>query len=535
MGRFKFITILLIFWKFEADAQVSPFEIKLSPISVNGLGGLQSYAYGQYDGKWIIIGGRLDGLHRRQPFASFDVAGNNNKIIVVDVKKNLVWTSALSGLSVSLQEQLSSTNMEFHQEGDMLYLIGGYGYNAASASRKTFASMIAVNLKQLSDSVVSGKSITSAFRQYADQKFAVTGGHLESIGDIFYLLGGNRFDGNYNPMGNPTFTQVYTNSIRKFKIQDDGVNLNVIHIDEVIDTASFHRRDYNAVAQILPSGAEGITMFSGVFQLKTDLPFLNCVNIDSQSHQIQANFQQFYNHYHCPVLPVYAANSNKMNTVFFGGIAQFYDSLGVLVQDDNVPFVKTVARVERDANGNMYEYKMPLDMPDFLGASAEFIRNLDLDWYRNGVLNLDQVEADSILVGYIFGGISSTAKNIFFINNGTQSQASDRIYEVYLYKNANTGIDRLNTHSYSALGLQIYPNPSEGVFRLRFNLEQAVSVELNVLDVQGRLVYSGKIEDTQLGWNEVQVQLNDIMSGGTYFIELKTPSERIYRKLVLER
>jgi hypothetical protein len=31
-----------------------------------GLGGLQSFAYGHHDGKWLIIGGRKDGLRRRQ-------------------------------------------------------------------------------------------------------------------------------------------------------------------------------------------------------------------------------------------------------------------------------------------------------------------------------------------------------------------------------------------------------------------------------------------------------------------------------------
>jgi hypothetical protein len=52
-----------------------------------------------------------------------------------------------------------------------------------------------------------------------------------------------------------------------------------------------------------------------------------------------------------------------MHTVFFGGIAQYYDSLGILVQDNNVPFVKTIARVTRDASGTMAEYKLPIVMP----------------------------------------------------------------------------------------------------------------------------------------------------------------------------
>lgn len=92
-------------------AQSSPFNLYIKPLEINGLGGLQSYAWGQDNGKWLIIGGRLDGLHRRQPFAAFDVAGNNKQLIVVDPASKQVWTAPLTSLSVAIQEQLSSTNM----------------------------------------------------------------------------------------------------------------------------------------------------------------------------------------------------------------------------------------------------------------------------------------------------------------------------------------------------------------------------------------------------------------------------------------
>ena len=55
-------------------SQTVPFNINIEPLNITGLGGLQAYAFGQHNGKWLIIGGRLDGLHRRQPFAAFDKA-----------------------------------------------------------------------------------------------------------------------------------------------------------------------------------------------------------------------------------------------------------------------------------------------------------------------------------------------------------------------------------------------------------------------------------------------------------------------------
>lgn len=52
---------------------------------------------------------------------------------------------------------------------------------------------------------------------------------------------------------------------------------------------------------------------------------------------------------------MYSADSKEMLNLFFGGIAQYTDSAGVLVRNDNVPFVKTIAKVSRDRNGRMTE------------------------------------------------------------------------------------------------------------------------------------------------------------------------------------
>lgn len=111
-------------------SQQDPFQVAFEPIDIPNLGGVQSYAFGQSAGKWLIVGGRLDGLHRRQPFAAFDIAGHNNQLIVINPEGRQKWSAALTSLPTSIREQLSSTNMEFIQEGDYLYCIGGYGYSA---------------------------------------------------------------------------------------------------------------------------------------------------------------------------------------------------------------------------------------------------------------------------------------------------------------------------------------------------------------------------------------------------------------------
>jgi hypothetical protein len=513
----------------------SPFDIHIESLKIDGLGGLQAFAFAQDNGKWLIVGGRLDGLHRRQPFAAFDVAGNNNQLIVVDPVLKEKWTAPIATLPVSIQEQLSSTNMEFHQEGKYLYIIGGYGFNTASNSRKTFDKLTAIDVPAVINAMVNGNAISSYFRQISDSNFAVTGGHLKKINSTYYLLGGNRFDGNYNPMGNPTYTQVYTNAIRKFDITDDGINISINHHQSIIDSINLHRRDYNAVPQILPDGTEGITMFSGVFQKTADLPFLNCVNVDSANYTVNNAFQQYYNHYHCAVLPLYSAIKNEMHSVFFGGIAQYYDSAGVLVQDNNVPFVKTIARVTRNAQGSMAEYKLPIEMPNLLGASSEFIPIKNIPQYENEVLKLDDLVADTTLVGYIYGGISSTAPNIFFTNTGTQSSASSEIFKVYVIKNSTVGIHNLNEQSVGTLKAQVFPNPNDGDFTVKFTLDKVVDTKITLHTLDGKKIEEKLLTNLKVGENTFQKKIRNLVRGGTYWLTIETPYEKAVQKIVVNQ
>ncbi|MCB9250885.1 MAG: T9SS type A sorting domain-containing protein [Flavobacteriales bacterium] len=527
--------LFTLFVSLRLSAQNAPFDIRLVPVNVSGLGGLQSFAFGQYEGKWLILGGRLDGLHRRQPFAAFDVAGNNNLIIVVDPNLKKVWTANLSSLPVSVQEQLSSTNIEFHQEDDRLYLIGGYGFNSSSATRKTFDNLTAVDVPAVIDAVINGTSVKDHFRQISDPVFAVTGGHLKKIKDTYYLVGGNKFDGNYNPMGNPTFTQVYTDAIRMFNIVDDGTTLQFSNYKEIKDAANLHRRDYNAVPQILQDGKEGITAFSGVFQPSVDLPFLHSVTINETGYAVDTGFQQYYNHYHCAVLPLYDAQQNNMHSVFFGGIAQYFDSAGVLVQDNNVPFVKTIARVSRNSSGKLSEYKLPVDMPGLLGAGAEFILKEDVPCYSNDVVKMNELSNDTTLLGYIFGGINSPAPNIFSNNNSGLSSASNTVFEVYLIKNKiSTGIHKLNPQSTGSLKMQISPNPSKGQIRIQFDLQKGSEVKVSLYDVNGKKIEENKLEHLQAGMQVFIQTIDQSLTGSVYYLTLETPYETATQKLVIK-
>ncbi|MFK8101563.1 MAG: T9SS type A sorting domain-containing protein [Saprospiraceae bacterium] len=520
-------------------SQTNPFDIKIEPITISDLGGVQSFAFAQYNGKWLIVGGRLDGLHRRQPWAAFDEAGHNNHLIVVDPVLMQKWSAPLSALPTAIREQLSATNMNFHQEGDYLYCVGGYGYSETLGDHTTFPNLTVISVPEVIDAVVGNTEITPFFRQITDDIFQVTGGKLEKIYDTYYLLGGQKFIGVYNPMGpnhGPGFEQEYTNAIRRFLLNDNGVTLSISELPTYLDSVNLHRRDYNAVPQILSNTEEGITMFSGVFQYNEDVPFLNSVTVDSSDYIVNNDFNQYYNHYHCASLPLYAESSKEMHTVFFGGIAQYYDNAGVLVQDNDIPFVKTIARVTRDENGNMAEYKLPIEMPSLMGTGSEFIPNKSLPHFENGVFKLDSIMTDTVMMGYIFGGISSSAANIFWANNGTQSTASNQVFKVYLVKNNETvGVHYLNEESIRSFDFQLYPNPStknNGQFTVQYQLKQIDNIQLNILNVNGQIVDSILLE-SQSGMNKFTIESEELYKKGTYFISLQTKYHKARKKLIV--
>jgi hypothetical protein len=419
-------------------AKSQPFTLTLEPVIPREFTGIQSYAWAKEGDNVVIIGGRTDGLHRRQPFAAFGKKYNNTELIVVDLKKEKVWKKNILQFPVALSEQLQSSNMEFSQQGNELLIIGGYGYSETQKNHITHPAIILIKVKELINSIINKQDITPFINQLADERMAVTGGRLNKLGNLFYLVGGQRFDGRYNPHGpdhGPGFSQQYTNQIRKFTITERDGKLSIENYTAITDSQLLHRRDYNLLQQKDANGNEMLSIYSGVFQYGKDVPFTTLVDINETGYREVPGFNQLFSHYHTATLPIFNTNTKTMYSVFFGGIAQHYkDSSGKMVTDSNVPFVKHISVVERNQN-SIKEYILPETMPGYFGAAAEFIPANEIPFTSTGILQLDKVKKKKILVGYIIGGIDSRAPNVFWSNDADPSRASPVIWKVYFSKN----------------------------------------------------------------------------------------------------
>lgn len=505
-------------WGKATNAQIDSFRVEIESRPWKGFPAVHSGAVAVHEGHWIYIGGRINGLHGfQQPFG-FPNYGKNTSVYVMDPASQQIWSADLNSLPASLFDPLTSSNIPFYQDGQTLFMAGGYGWSNSANAYVTFPTLTAVDLECLHANVLSGGSLEGCFRQITDERMAICGAHLEKLNNQFMLVFGHRFDGVYSVLnpGGSIHTQSYSNAIRRFNIVYNDAEFGIQDYSEQIDTVNYHRRDYNLVPQVLPGGEEGFTAFSGVFQYGAFLPYLNTLNVTADTAVVNPGFDQHYSQYHNAVMPVYDATGDAMHTVFFGGMSRYYIDAQTqeMVDDTLVPFVKTISRVSRLTDGSMVEEVLPDTMPDYLGSNMDFIPDTSTPMYRPEIIDLNALPNGRTLVGYLMGGIRSPERNPG-ASDPTVTQANLEVFNVYIVRGTNdTGIVTPNLHVLPDLeSFSAQPNPARGETHLKVALARSGKLELALYDRKGALVRSICNRDYPAGSHTIAVPLNDLARG----------------------
>jgi hypothetical protein len=464
-----------------------PFQVDLLEASFPEAPALHSFAFAESNGKWLFIGGRTNGPHSFDPLPinNFSPSAANHWVWVVDPAVGQSWSVDLYDQNITwpqalIPDSLSSNNTESFQNGDTLYIIGGYGYNRTTNLMQTFPTLTAINVPGMIEAVVSGTAanIVSQIRQGPlDDRLKVTGGDLEKIGDNYFLVFGQRFDGLYNPL-DVNNDQQYTEEVRIFQITDDGTNPPTVTSYTTIPVPppepgdpqpnQFHRHDLNVVPAIRSNGRPGISVYGGVFTTAFT-PYLNPIYIDSvegvNSATIDRSFNQYMSQYDTARMVLFDAVKGSMYTIFFGGISYgVFDPDGDsssrshaeprvpyanLIQvepqsdpsgfklDPNIPFINQITAISLRADGTSQQCVLaqrsqlkltPILLPERLGTNARIIPAAGAPTYENGVIKLHNLESRR-LVGYLYGGMRTNDEN----PTGTgQGFASNRIFKVFV-------------------------------------------------------------------------------------------------------
>lgn len=468
-----------------------PYRVSIEQADFFLPAGLQSFAYAVYNGEWLFIAGRTNGLHNVNSTSakpnSFPVKAQNTVVYVVNPHKKKHYSRSLHDPSSELtQEQidlLSVTNSLFIQTEDKktLYLVGGYGIDKATKTMGTKPALSAIDVPKIIEWVKQRRGTKTAaecVRFAFDPILQLTGGEmLRGDKPQTYLLAfGQNFTGHYLDTSNGDYSQ----QIRRIKILDDGQNLSVISHKQPEPLPEYRRRDLNVIPVIKKKGQSykpGYVALSGVFTPgNLDNPGAWTVPIeielDGSSRMLDPadpkTLAQAMNNYNCATLGLYSKKNDNMYTLLFGGISASIISNGnckkncmalipkkgdVFTVCCNLPFTNDVTTIKINKKGIYRQYLMnekyptipvpnpgalfcdedpfPPDAPRiyYFGANAAFIPDESLPTFSNDVVKLDKLGDHRTFVGYIVGGIAST---ILDTNCITDTIASPYIFKVFL-------------------------------------------------------------------------------------------------------
>ena len=413
---------------------------------------LHSFAAGETNGKWVIIGGRTNGMHGFENIGvlNFPEASANREVWVIDPVTMQTWSRSIEGAGGGFTTvevaSLSTTNNQFEQVGDTLYMTGGYGISDVGDlfNFETFDRLSAVDLPGLADWVINGTGTASNHvRQISDPMFKVTGGAMYELGGQMQLVFGQDFDGVYTPGGNGS----YTNQVRRFTIVDDGVNLSVNSASATTPLPEYRRRDLNVLPVIGPDGVggveESIVALSGVFT-PTFGAWTVPVEIGATGEPTMADpndaatFKQAMNGYHSAKLGLYSEAGEDMTEFLFGGItyAEYDEINDTLITDRALPNTSQISAIQIDDSGDYSQHYMG-DFPEVLdgegnvvrfGSNAEFFLADGVQTYANGVIKQDTLQHGDLL-GWIYGGIAANAPHVRQ-DPDALSAATNRIWAV---------------------------------------------------------------------------------------------------------
>jgi len=442
-----------------------PFKVEVVEVTPSTMPAIHSFASGTAGGKWLILGGRIAGLHG---FGSgndnFPRSTANTNAFVVDPVANKLLGSVdlVKNLPVPLAGALTATNPEFDQEGNDLFILGGYGKDLQSGNLITFGTVTKVDVAGLINAIVAGNnSIAGFFTQNPapDNRLNVAGGTLKLYQNTFYLVFGQDFTGfysiqnrDYNRAGGQF--QKYTEKVRVFTLNPDLSINTFTQIDGGYDdTLPYHRRDLNVVDIIMPDGATpAATVYGGVFMAGKVAGHLTPMDVNflTPPTVVRSPFKQGLNHYDCMHVTVFDKASSSSFTTLLGGISQFhYDQpSNTLVQDaldldngvDGLPFINTVSTIQHGPQGAYAQFIQPKPLPGLLGTDGQFLPDSALQKsqiFPNGVINLTGLTART-LVGHMVGGIESFGPYSGLVKDKNPATiASSRLFEIWITPGAS--------------------------------------------------------------------------------------------------
>jgi hypothetical protein len=80
--------------------------------------------------------------------------------------------------------------------------------------------------------------------------------------------------------------------------------------------------------------------------------------------------------------------------------------------------------------------------------------------------------------------------------------------------------------------LDVYPNPSKGVFNLQFELKESQDISISIINLVGEEIFIKEYFDFQEKYQKT-IELKN-KAKGVYFLEINTTKEKLNKKIILQ-
>ncbi len=423
-----------------AGSTVLP-NISLVPVNSAGLPAVRDPITAQHAGNWLLVSGSTGSFH---DFNRDFITGLY--VFNPSTTQSTFMSYSSTNLPLVVKQQLTSTNPQYLEDGDTLYIIGGF-YTPDNVNWTTLNTITAINIPGMINAILNNNTNLAPFVTYNTSipQFKVTGGQLGKIGNYFYLTFGQDCEGgDYCAPPPPSSSQTYTDSIYQFTADPTLASVTIVntvtHAD--LDGSGWRRRDYTLMPFMLGTTQ---TLFAqgGPFTPGDNaLVWTNGIYFGAnlQPASMNNNFiNQQANQYLSPNLSMYSVSNNQSYAATFSGLSNLYWATNGLNYNNSTLYGNILDLISYDSSGNVQEYAnlqplcsgQPLASCLYMGLAGEFIPNGSFYDSRH-ILQLDQLPQNTpTLVGYVYGGLVSTQQAIF-TNPPSPSVASNQVYAVYV-------------------------------------------------------------------------------------------------------
>ncbi|MFT5916664.1 MAG: hypothetical protein ACJAWV_001976 [Flammeovirgaceae bacterium] len=162
----------------------------------------------------------------------------------------------------------------------------------------------------------------------------------------------------------------------------------------------------------------------------------------------------------------------------------------------------------------------------------------DSNKHRVIVINSDDAKIEQLKGGHFSFNIDEDIEEIDGVTNKSVKVFIFRTVNVFDIEENDADIpENLRKKTEPSLeptltDLTFYPNPNNGTFSLRFNLESEGTADINIYDLSGKTIYSESINSFS-GLYEQKIDLGQ-QAKGVYILRVSQEGKSITKKLVIE-